>query len=388
MNAKDFSQMSDDEFLEKFDEVVESTSQEEEKEVLEDNSSGQENTNEEQIEADLNTNVNTPTGEETEETINEENKEENQLQEVNEEQKVAEKEENSNNANKEPVINQEDVNKNTTSDLNYEEFYKKVTAPLKANGKTIEIKSPEEAIQLMQMGANYTQKMQSIAPYRKLLLMLEKNQLLDEDKLSYLIDVDKKNPDAIKKLVKEAGIDPLDIDTSKEIPYQVGNHKVSDEDVRFTTTLETLQMQPDSVATLTEINTRWDQASKNVLWNDPDVMLVIHEQRQNGIYDQIASEIDRRKALGQIQSTVPFIQAYKMVGDELSASGSLIPRNQIQQQRAPIATTVAKPKTVVNGNDGAKAAMQTRSTTRPAKPIVNPLAMSDEEFMKQFNLNV
>jgi hypothetical protein len=119
--------------------------------------------------------------------------------------------------------------------INYEEQYNRLMAPFKANGKMITLNSPEELIQLAQMGANYTRKMQDIQPHRKVLQMLQNNGLLDEGKLSFLIDLDKKDPEAIKKLIKDTGMDPLDIDTSVEPDYKEGNHIVSDDsDVAFT----------------------------------------------------------------------------------------------------------------------------------------------------------
>ena len=72
----------------------------------------------------------------------------------------------------------------SSGSVDYEAFYKKVMAPFKANGKMITLRSPEEAIQLMQQGANFTKKMQAIAPHRKLLIMLENNGLLDESKIN------------------------------------------------------------------------------------------------------------------------------------------------------------------------------------------------------------
>ena len=63
------------------------------------------------------------------------------------------------------------------------EAYNKIMAPFKANGKMIELRSPEEAVSLMQMGANYTRKMQELQPHRKTLLMLQDNNLLDAEKL-------------------------------------------------------------------------------------------------------------------------------------------------------------------------------------------------------------
>jgi hypothetical protein len=276
----------------------------------------------------------------------------------------------------------------------YEAFYKQVMAPLKANGKTIQLNSPEEAIQLMQMGANYTKKMQAITPYRKVLLMLENNELLDEGKLSYLIDLDKKNPEAIKKLIKEAGIDPMDIDTNQEPTYREGNHRVSDEEAAFVNALEDLRSNPSGTETLQTINSQWDQASKEVLWKSPELMSVIHSQRENGIYERIANEVERRKALGAIPAQTSFITAYKAVGDEMNQAGAFAdlvqnnPQKQVQQQdpvpeKTPVATRVQQPKPQVKNGDKASAASATRSTTQKAEKIVNPLAMSDDEFLKK-----
>lgn len=277
----------------------------------------------------------------------------------------------------------------------YAAFYDRVMAPFKANGKTIELKTPEEVIQLMQMGANYTKKMQELVPQRKLLTMLQSNGLADEGKLSYLIDLDKKNPEAIKKLIKDAGIDPLDIDTSVAPAYHEGNHRVSDEAVAFVLALEDMQSSPEQRQTLATINGDWDHASKDALWKNPEIMKTIHQQRENGIYGRITGEIDRRKTLGQIPANVPFLQAYKVIGDELTAANAFADLNLNAPkplaklaQPTVVATRVAAPKAVVKNNDRAAAASSTRSAPAKGKgEPINHLAMSDEDFLKldQFN---
>lgn len=268
-------------------------------------------------------------------------------------------------------------------ETDYKSFYEKVTSPLKANGKTIQLRSAEEAIQLMQMGANYTRKMQDIAPHRKVLLMLENNGLLDETKLSYLIDLDKRNPEAIKRLVKESGLDPLDIDTDKEPAYTVGNHHgVSDQEANFRTVLDELVSNPTGQETVRVIN-QWDQASKNKLWEEPGAMVAINQQRENGIYDLISNEIERQKALGTIAINTPFLDAYTAVGDSMQKAGAFNHLVQAPQPAAPIATKVAAPKTRIDNNDKAKAAAPSNSTSKKAAPLINPLAMSDDEFLKQ-----
>lgn len=273
-------------------------------------------------------------------------------------------------------------------ETDYKSFHDQVMAPFKANGKMIQLKSPEEAIALMQMGANYTRKMQEIQPHRKVLLMLENNGLLDEGKLSYLIDLDKKNPDAIKKLVKDAGLDPMDIDTSEESAYRVGNHRVSDEEAAFRGVLDELSTTDNGKQTLQVINSTWDQASKELLWKNPGVMNLINQQRELGIYDRILTEVERRKALGQVPINQPLLQIYQQVGQEMVAGNAFAdivqPAQQPRETVAPVASRVVPPKPVVKNGDRATAAAPSKAAAKPAKVIVNPLSMSDEDFLKQF----
>lgn len=272
------------------------------------------------------------------------------------------------------------------ADFNYKAGYEQLMAPFKANGKMITPRSTEEAISLMQMGANYTRKMQELQPYRKVMLMLQNNGLMDEGKLSYLIDLDKKNPDAIKKLVKEAGIDPLDINPEEEVNYQAGNHRVSDAEAAFATELDDLKSTPEGQATLGVISQTWDEASKEALFENRGLLQTIQSQRESGIYEVISNEIHRLQMLGQIPAGTPFLQAYNSVGNQLAQQGAF---NQLVKQpepakvvTAPIATRVVTPKPTVTHSEQASAASPSRAAPRKVATLINPLAMSDEDFAK------
>lgn len=284
----------------------------------------------------------------------------------------------------------------------YEGFFKKVMTPFKANGKMIELKDPEEAVALMQRGANYTRKMQDLVPHRKQLTMLQNNNI-DEERLSFLIDLDKKDPEAIKKLIKESGIDPLEIDTATEPAYQGGNHRVTDEEVNFGTSLEELGSTPEGKETLQLINSQWDQASKDVLWKNPEIMTLIHGQREYGIYDRIVAEMDRQRTLGTLSATTSFLSAYKTVGDQLTAADAFADLREKDSGNAPakpptppvpvetkavpiaVATRVVAPKPTVKDDPAANAASPTRAAPTPAEVFVNPLSLSDDEFLKKFS---
>lgn len=270
----------------------------------------------------------------------------------------------------------------------YKTLYEQVMAPFKANGKEVKLNSPEEVVQLMQMGANYTKKLQALQPNLRLLKMLENNDLMDEGKISFLIDLDKRNPQAIQKLLKDSGIDPLDIDTSQEPDYKVGNHTVSDEEMTFNSTLEEVASNPVGKETIILINKTWDKKSKDALWSDPGILRVMTNQKESGIYDQISNEVERRVTLGHIGSAVPFIAAYQMVGEEMQQQGKLIPKNSGTKEVAKptetnrvIETRTAKSKTPDN-NDRVRAASLTKSSPAKVKQDFNPLALSDEDFEK------
>lgn len=281
--------------------------------------------------------------------------------------------------------------------IDYQSFYKDLMAPLKANGKDIEIRSKEDILQLMRMGANYTRKMQDIAPHRKILAMLENNGMLDESKLSYYIDLEKKNPEAIKKLIKESGIDPLDIDLKAESTYQQGNHQVGDDEVAFRSALEDVKSTPTGQETLRVIDSTWDKTSKEELWKSPEVLSIIHQQRENGIYDRVVTEVQRQTMLGAIPAGTPFVQAYMKVGNELGAKGAFadIASPQVAQpsqnagvlpaaQVTPLATRVVTPKAQVTNSAAANAAATSRGNPKRIAPISNLQGMGDEDFMKNW----
>lgn len=278
------------------------------------------------------------------------------------------------------------------ADPDYKAMYEQIIAPFKANGKTITLKDPAEVVQLMQMGANYTRKMQELQPHRKMLMMLQSNDL-NEEKLSYLIDLDKKNPEAIKKLLKDSGIDPLDIDTTIDSGYKPGVHQLTDNEVTFRSTLDDLSQTQEGKDTIVEVNTRFDEASKEAIWKQPTIMAVIHEQRESGVYAMITEEMDRQITLGTIPVNTPFLEAYKMVGDQMSAaatgssSSGKEPGADDGQAGKPapivVGTRVATPKAAVANDDAASAAASSRGSPSSKAPTVHPFAMSDEQFMKQ-----
>lgn len=272
--------------------------------------------------------------------------------------------------------------------IDYEAAYKQLTAPFKANGREIQVASVEDAVALMQMGANYNKKMAALKPNLKLMKLLENNGLLSEEKLSFLIDLEKKNPDAISKLVKDSGVDPLDLDASKAGDYKPSRHTVDDRELELDAVLDEIQGTEGYTRTLDVVSNQWDGPSKNVIANSPQVLRIINSHVQSGIFDLIVKEVESEKMFGRL-SGLSDIEAYRQVGDAIQARGGfdhLAPQGQRIQPKPVV--VAPKPKM---GDEGKR--REKKLAASPSQPAVspkaagdfNPLAMSDEEFSKTVN---
>lgn len=274
--------------------------------------------------------------------------------------------------------------KNTSDSVpDAETQLKKLMAPFKANGREMKVDSVEEAITLMQQGANYNKKMAALKPSLKLLKMLENNGLLDEGKLTYLIDIDKKNPEAIAKLIKESGIDPLDVNVQEEPKYKPGNYSISDAQVNLDSVLDSIEATPTYERTMTVITQDWDNDSKRVLANDPGLIPLINQHMSNGIFDLIDGEMTKQRALGTLAG-LSDLQAYEMIGKQLAQKGAFAALQNNAEK--PVETKAHVTQTDTERTAKRKAASPSKpSQTTKEESNVNPLAMSDEEFEKAFN---
>lgn len=287
--------------------------------------------------------------------------------------------------------------KNNQVNTDYEKLYKEIMKPFKANGREIKLNSAEEAITLMQKGANYTKKMQALQPHLKIVRMLENNQLLDEGKLTQLIDISRGDKTAIAKFIKDSGIDPMDIDPESAVNYKPGNHSVSDSDIEFTQLIEEVNSTDHGQDLIIEMQHQWDQSSKQAIYKEPALIRVLAQQKADGIYDQIAEVVQKEKLLGHPQiAGLPFIHAYKVVGEALAKQGLLKPKAEaaisnagtaqpsIQEKATQVLGRGPAPSKKSVTNDAAvKAASPSAKSNKKAIAEFNPLSMSDEEFLKQ-----
>lgn len=304
------------------------------------------------------------------ETTEEEEESSEETQEASDEEEVVEESEESD------TVTEDDESEST---IDYKAAYEQLTKPFKANGKEIKVDNVEDAVTLMQMGANYNKKMAGLKPNLKLLKMLENNKLLDESKLSYLIDLDKKDPEAIKKLIKDAGVDPLDIDTNTPSEYKPNAYNVSDNEVELDEILDEIRDTTSFSDTVDVISNKWDNSSKQIVLDNPDVIRIINDHMESGVYQQINTIVESERMLGRLKG-MSDIEAYKHVGDVLNSNGEFN-----KGSRTNTETPKAGVKKAVDPKLKAKkkAASSTKTTAKKQiEPEFNPLSLSDEELEK------
>lgn len=291
-----------------------------------------------------------------------------------------------------PVAKTEEEKKQEALGVSPEDFQKKILSPFKANGRELQVQNADEAIRLMQMGANYNAKMQALKPNLNMMKQLDEAGLLKPEVIANVIDLLKeKNPAAIAKLAKDAGVDPLEV-SEQAVKDYVPQAKQADPRVEaLDAELDRIQHSASYPKLMGQLRT-WDDQTKQVIADNPYVLGYFDEHMTNGVYDIIESEINRRKALGTLGASTSFIAAYKAVGDELQSKGAFNEIGKVKETTSQTVQTPAAPAKVVSAPAPAvkpQAAAQRRAaamtSVKPSavkQPSVNPLEMSDDEFEK------
>jgi hypothetical protein len=229
----------------------------------------------------------------------------------------------------------------------------------------------------------------TLKPHLKIVRMLDKHGLLDEAKLSFLIDVDKKDPAAIKKLINDSGLDPLDIDTDETEEYTSKTYNVSDKEVELELVLSEIRSTPTYEQTLNVVNNKWDVASRKVLLSQPNSLKILNEQIAVGAFDKIQDKVDQERMLGRL-TNLSDLEAYKQVGQDMYASSTSNTPNPSNVSETSLANADVgltkdkqqKERQRASRKKAASSPTTTKGTKKGLPNDFNPLALSDEEFAK------
>lgn len=242
---------------------------------------------------------------------------------------------------------------NNTNTIDYKAFYDDLMKPFKANGKEVTPRNKEDVIALMQMGANYTKKMQALAPMKRVFESLNKANIKEED-INFLIDINNGDKEAIKQLLTKHKVDPMDLDL-ESTNYVPKDNMVTDKELEFSDALLDIS---ESVPIIRDImENKWDKESRSELLRNPNLMRALHEEIQLGRFDEIQKMLETERMYGRYKG-VSDIQAYsdivtKWVADKeaknkqeaLSKEADLKKQEENKVNKSKAAPTKSKPKT-------------------------------------------
>ena len=271
-----------------------------------------------------------------------------------------------------------------TTEFDYESAYKKVSEPFKANGVDMQVTNPDDIIRLMQKGANYQKKMGQLKPNLKLIKMLENNELLDEARLNNLIDLSKKNPQAITKLIKESSLDPLEIDKDAPSDYQPNNYSITDKEYELDRVLDEIKTTDTFDKTINVLTKDWDAESKTTVSDNPEIISVINTHMSNGVFDQVNAVMQREKTLGKLDG-IPDVEAYRQIIEYMHKSGHIVDSRDNNLKPASKVSSKTDEKAEADRDKKRKAAAPVKqTTTKKASTEEDFLGLSDEDFMKKY----
>ena len=223
-----------------------------------------------------------------------------------------------------------------TEEINYKEFYEKVAlAKFTANGREVEgFKNPEDLIRAQQMLHGYSDKMKVFKEYKPFIKTLEERGITaDPEKFKLAMSLLDGDPEAIKKVLKDKNIDPLELDLD-DIKYVPKVKLPSEAQLLIEETYEQAENLGVGSKFNRVISKDWDVPSLQEFVRNGAVRADLLQHLKDGTYDIVQNEIKRMELL--------------------DSTGVLDGMNSVEKYRAAIAN------------------LQRRVPTTPAKKVVAP----------------
>jgi len=186
----------------------------------------------------------------------------------------------------------------TTDEIDYKKFYEEVAlAKFTANGKEVEgFKDPKDLIRSQQALHGLTQKMEAVKEYQPFIKPLRDRKLLDDpDRFNLVMNLVDGDKEALKKFVKDSGIDTLELDT-EEVNYVPTNTLPTEGQLRLQDKFDQAKALgiDDKLA---DALGKWDNESFDMFVNDSAISGDLINHINNGAYDLVQDEINRMSML-------------------------------------------------------------------------------------------
>ena len=238
---------------------------------------------------------------------------------------------------------------------------------VKAYGQTMNF-TTEELIKLAPKALHFTKKLQELAPYRRSISAMQENNITESD-INQFIEMRKGNKTAIANFLSKNNIDAYDVanvdDYSGYQPNQYGREQNA-----LTRIADELSMHP-RIGELQRYVDTLDSESKSRLAKNPDVLEVLMSNIENGYFDVIAPEANKRAFLGG--NSKPMIEYYAEVAQEYY---NYLDSQQNKEKQKTYSKDInsARSKAKITGDTG------TKTQQKKPKEIRSAYDISEEEL--------
>lgn len=240
---------------------------------------------------------------------------------------------------------------------------------VKAYGQTMNF-TTDELIKLAPKALHFTKKLQELAPFRRSISAMQENKITEDD-LNQFIEMKKGNKTAIANFLNKSNVDAYELtaiddhDTREYQPSKYGREQNA-----LTQTIDELAHHP-KVAELHRYVDSLDGESRKRLANNPDVLEVLMSNIENGYFDIIAPEANKRAFLDGNRK--PAIEYYADVAKEyydyLDSKERVKKQNTFNRDMDK-----ARNKAKITGDTGI------RTQQKQPKQITSAYDISDEEL--------
>jgi len=265
------------------------------------------------------------------------------------------------------------------------------------------LKDPESIIQMQKKYAEMIGKVDTFEKQRPMLEALKKNGLLeDQKKLALVLEAAGGNPEAIKLLMKENEIDPLELDleTIDESSIDPSKHLVPEIEIKFNDLLDKSAKLGVEEPFVDNVVKKWDSDSITKLLEDETSKQHLLNHIKTGSFNKVQEEIkalELRDLSGQFRHMSDF-DKYVIASNELAKR-----YQQQTQQPEPVAVDSPEPVSVKENeevkktvkvesktNDRLKKAKKASKSSETVDKSVSKgskktdlMSLSDEEFLQQ-----
>lgn len=278
---------------------------------------------------------------------------------------------------------EQNIENQETTPIDYKAFYETVTQDYKASGKTMPgVKEPEKFIKALQMATDYALKTAALKPALKRVKMLE--EVSDED-LAEMLDFKKRNPEVIKKALKEANIDPVELDMDK-VNYVPQVQMISDSEYDFRETVDELSKDVKFNDTRQLILSGLDTKSKELALTDTRVLKALHQEVVSGRIEQIQAKALELRTFGSVDSSITDLELYATIARQMDQNSSTITQSNPSAVSAQVVSNTQTKQVTKEPNPEledkrARAGIQTKPQSKVVKKY-DPTKLSDDEFLK------